>query len=131
MHHPDPQHLKGSSIPDRDIDLTGYNMDQDVDLTEHNISQDFIIDFIDGVDQDIDLTKHDMGQYFLDDFIDGFVDDATVVSDLGSFKKPTIDPDVSLDVSVPEPRPLSQLGEEIPPYTLLHYRRLSTSTCLT
>lgn len=65
--------------------------------------QDFIMDFIDGMDQEIDLTE---------------IDEATVVSDLGSFTEPTLHPDVSLDVSFPQPRPLSPGDEEIPPYTL-------------
>jgi hypothetical protein len=90
----------------------GYDLTPPGQLPQHDprrlnrsslSDQDFIMDFIDGMDQEIDLTE---------------IDEATVVSDLGSFTEPTLHPDVSLDVSFPQPRPLSPGDEEIPPYTL-------------
>ena len=98
----DPLRLHGSSLSDHDVDMAEHHDPRRLNRSSLS-DQDFIMDFIDGMDQEIDLTE---------------IDEATVVSDLGSFTEPTIHPDVSLDVSFPQPRPLSPGDEEIPPYTL-------------
>ena len=82
---------------------------------DHIITEDFIIEFMEEDQQD--SAPNEISADFIEDLIDGVFDD-TPVSGLGSFVETSNPPDVSLDVSVPEPRSLPAVDQEPLPFTL-------------